>query len=199
MKSKLKWVIAVVVLVLIAGVYSIVDKTTNIYNSDIDNSEYQAIELIQGDSISQSFVTKEKTLNGVELKMSAVGETENINIHYEIQDETGNVLVQKTSSLEKLKNGKFYEVKFDELRECRGRKYTFLMQIDTCSEENKVTVYDTAGRKEESKFTKNDGEIDGTLVLRTIAHRFDLETFIVTLVFLLYVVMFLRWLGKLFK
>lgn len=199
MKNKVKWITAVVLLVVIAGIYSIVDKTANIYNSDVDNSEYQAVELAQGDSISQPFVTKEKALDGMELKLSAVGETEKIHICYEIQDETGRVLVQKKSSLEDLKNGKFYEVEFEKLEGCQGKKCVFRMKVDTCGEDQGVIVYATKGSENGNALVKNGDEMDCTLVLRTIAHRFDIETFVITMVFLLYVVLFLKWLGKLFK
>ena len=48
-------------------------------------------------------------------------------------------------------------------------------------------------------FTIAGVKTDGTMILRTIDHGFDLETFIVTLGFVIYVVVFLRVLYKLFS
>lgn len=37
------------------------------------------------------------------------------------------------------------------------------------------------------------------MVLRTVTHRFDIETFIVTAIFIIYVLGFVGWLSKVFK
>ena len=42
-------------------------------------------------------------------------------------------------------------------------------------------------------------EIDGTVVMKTVTKRFDLETFFVVLVFAVYIMFFIRLLYKLFK
>ena len=41
--------------------------------------------------------------------------------------------------------------------------------------------------------------IEGVGVIRSLTHRFDLETFIVTLCFAAYIILFMRWLYKLFE
>lgn len=76
MKSKIKWLIALIILVLLAGLYSVVDKKTPIYDTEIDNSEYFSVDLREGDRISQSFLAPEDTLDGVMIKMAAVGNLE---------------------------------------------------------------------------------------------------------------------------
>lgn len=199
MKNKLKWIAVILVIVVFAGAYSIIDKTVNIYNSNVDSSEYQAVVLQKGASISQTFVTEEKTLDGMEIKMTATGEPSDIGFHYELRDENGKVVVQKDDTLAELKNGKFYDVKFERLNGCRGKKYEFLMRLDSCGEGESTTVYVTQKGSDETTLLSNNNEVDGALVLRTISRRFDIETFVVTLVFLLYVILFMRWLGKLFK
>ena len=52
MKSKIKWLIALLILVLLAGLYSVVDKKTPIYDTEVDNSDYISVDLREGDGIS---------------------------------------------------------------------------------------------------------------------------------------------------
>ena len=40
---------------------------------------------------------------------------------------------------------------------------------------------------------------EGTLILKTVTKRFDIETFVILLIFVLYIIVFLKFLYKLFK
>jgi hypothetical protein len=66
-------------------------------------------------------------------------------------------------------------------------------------DEGAVIVYDVPGAQDDSEFSVRGEKIDGTLALRTITHRFDVETFVVTAIFAVYVILFIRWLAKVFK
>ena len=50
-----------------------------------------------------------------------------------------------------------------------------------------------------TKFVVNGNDIEGTMIIKTITNRFDLETFFVVTIFVLYIVVFLKLLYKLFK
>ena len=45
----------------------------------------------------------------------------------------------------------------------------------------------------------NNEAVVGTLVMKTVTNRFDIETFCVLLIFIVYIVVFLKFLYKLFK
>lgn len=45
----------------------------------------------------------------------------------------------------------------------------------------------------------SDNHTEGTLILKTITNRFDFETFAVLLIFVLYIVVFMKFLYRLFK
>ena len=59
--------------------------------------------------------------------------------------------------------------------------------------------YYTPGITEQAQLTYDGQTIEGTGVMRTLTHRFDLETYIVTLCFVIYIILFMRWLYKLFE
>lgn len=60
-------------------------------------------------------------------------------------------------------------------------------------------MYAVPGASKDSLLVVKGEKADGVMVLRTVTHRFDVETFIVTALFILYVIFFIRWLSKVFK
>ena len=62
-----------------------------------------------------------------------------------------------------------------------------------------MIVYAVPGADKEAPLTVKGEKGEGVLVLRTVTHRFDIETFVVTAVFIIYVFLFIRWLGRVFK
>lgn len=199
MKSKIKWLIALIILVLLAGLYSVVDKKTPIYNTEIDNSEYFSVDLREGDRISQTFLATEDKLDGVMIKMAAAGNLDNIILEYNLFESGRESVLEGETSLGKLKSGRFFQIDFDQLTGCKNQRYEFQISVKECDENSSITLYYTGGKQENTEYMVGDTAVDGTLVLRTFTHRFDLETFVVTVCFLIYVILFMRWLSKLFK
>lgn len=199
MKSKIKWLIALIILVLIAGLYSVVDKKTPIYDTEIDNSEYFSVDLREGDRISQTFIAPEDTLDGVMIKMAAAGNLEGIILEYNLLESGGETVLEGETSLGKLTSGRFFQIDFDQLTGCENKTYELQILVKECDENSSITLYYTGGKQQNTECMIGDTTVDGTLVLRTFTHRFDLETFVVTVCFLIYVILFMRWLSKLFK
>lgn len=199
MKKRIKLVLITMLLIVLSGVYSVIDKNNSIYDTTIDNSEFIPWELTEGSELRQSFVVGEKTLDGVSMKMTASGNVQDTMIKFQLNDEAGKNLVEKEISLAELENGKFFEIEFEQLVDCLGKQYTICLEVVESNSEYQAVVYSTPDVWENTEFIFNDEKVDDTMVLRTITNRFDLETFVVTLCFVLYVVLFMRWLTKLFK
>lgn len=199
MKSKIKWMIVLIILVLLAGMYSVVDKKVSVYDTEIDSSDYLSIGLQEGNEIKQTFLSKEEVLDGIMVKMAAVGNIDNIILEYELSENGEEIVAQGETSLSELKSGRFFRFDFDKLSECKNKLYEFRIKVKECEDNSSITLYYTDGREQNTECTVDDIEVDGTFVLRTVTHRFDVETFVVTLCFLIYVVLFMKWLSKLFK
>lgn len=199
MKSKIKWLIALLILVLLAGLYSVVDKKTPIYDTEVDNSDYISVDLREGDGISQTFLAREDTLDGIMIKMAAAGNLDDIILEYNLLESGGEIVLEGETSLGELKSGHFFQIDFDQITDCENRAYEFRISVKECNENSSITLYYTGGKQQNTECMVDDTAVDGTLVLRTFTHRFDMETFVVTICFLVYVVLFMRWLSKLFK
>ena len=199
MKKKLGWIIFAVILIAFTCVYAIVDKNNAIYDRTVDTSKYVALGLEQGETVSQSFTSKEDKLNGINIKMSVSGQANEKKISYVLKDDAGKTVASGDASLEKIKAGKFFSLKFDELTGCKGKRYTFELTVEQCEKDTQVIVYAVPGASKDSLLVVKGEKADGVMVLRAITHRFDIETFVVTAIFILYVILFIRWLSKVFK
>ena len=89
-------------------------------------------------------------------------------------------------------------MKFDRVNDCKDKAYTLNFQVTKC-DVGYVQIFYTPGTDKGEALVYAGTPIDGIGVMRTLTHRFDLETYIVTLCFAAYIVLFMRWLYKLFK
>ncbi len=201
MKKKLKITLACVVIVILSVLYSFIDKATSVYDTDWDTSEYNSIQMYAGDSISQSFICDEEHLDGVSVKITAIGDQANVFTEYQlIEKKTGNVVAEGTTSLEELESGKFFKIMFfEQVEHCEDQEFEFMMSVLEKSGENGMTIYTTSSNNKNSFLELNGAETEDALVCRTLTHRFDFETFFVTICFVLYIVFFMKWMYKLFK
>lgn len=199
MKSKMKWLIVLIILVLLAGAYSVVDKKVSVYDAEIDSSDYLSVDLQEGNEITQSFFSQEEVLDGIMVKMAAVGNIDGTILEYVLSENGEEIVAQGETSLRELKSGRFFRFYFDELSGCKNKLYEFQIKVKECDDNSSITLYYTNGRQQDTECVVEDEVLDGTVVLRTVTHRFDIETFVVTFCFLIYVVLFMKWLSKLFK
>ncbi|BDZ77055.1 hypothetical protein [Claveliimonas bilis] len=184
MKKKMMIFLASIFFVALAMIYAVIDRTTDIYDSNIDSSDYNAVGLTKSGVVEQEFESAEEYLDGMAVKLDASGNTNKIVLDYALLDkDTRKEITQGEISLEDVQSGKFFHLKFDRINGCMGESYIFKIQVKECDESSVVSVY-----------YAND-----VLVARTLRHGFDLETFIITICFVLYIVLFMKWLSKLFN
>jgi len=175
MKSKIKVIVIGLIILCLAGVYAIIDKAVSIYDTSCDTSAFQSITLEQGKKLEQSFVCKENHMDGISLKVA-----------------------QGKTDLKKVRNGKFFKIKFDRIDTTKDKKYMLEMSVQECPT-GSIRVFYTPGSNENATLIYAGQTIEGVGVIRSLTHRFDLETFIVTLCFAAYIILFMRWLYKLFE
>ena len=199
MKKKLGWVIFAIILVTFTSFYAVIDKNNAIYDRKVDTTKYVAVGLEKGEKLEQTFISKEEKLDGVNVKMSVTGEAKNKSVSYVLKDESDKVVASGETSLEKIKAGKFFKFSFETVEDCKGQKYAFELTVDQCEEGSQVLVYAVPEEAKDAAFIVKGEKAGGVMVLRTVTHRFDIETFIVTAIFIIYVLGFVGWLSKVFK
>lgn len=201
MKSKIKIFIIGVIIICLAGIYAVIDKSVSVYDTECDTSAFQSVTLEQGKNIEQTFLCMEEFMDGISLKIAADGMEDKGQaiLDYEMLDaSTGESLTHGEIALKRLSSGKFFKIKFDRITDSKEKEYTFRLAVKECPT-GSVRVFYTPGKNVDASFVYDGQTVDGVEVMRTLTHRFDLETFVVTLCFVAYVILFMRWLCKLFE
>lgn len=200
MKKKIKMAVLFVVITVLVFLYAHIDKNRYLYDADTPSEDYISTGvLLEGELITQTFVCEEEILDGINLKSTIVGSAENVALEYAVQDNETNEIIGGTIHGTEIKNNKFNKYKFQRISGTKGREYTIILKTTGTDENNGISFYvDPAENRQDTLFIK-DQKSQGTLVARTLSHRFDLETFIVLLGFVAFVTGFIEVLYKLFK
>ena len=106
-----------------------------------------------------------------------------------------NILEQATT----IKASKFYNYSFDTVNGCKGRTYKIIFENVGSTEMAGVGFFYQPVTEKNTELIISDNHTEGTLILKTITNRFDFETFAVLLIFVLYIVVFMKFLYRLFK
>lgn len=201
MKSKIKFLILALVIVGLSVAYSFVDKTVSIYDTKVDTSDFQSISMEIGKELSQTFICTENNLDGISLKISAdnVSDNTQVLIGYSLIDNDSKEIVSEGRvTLEELQSGSFFKIRFDRISECAEKEYVLTMSLLECPSGN-IRLFYTPGNAGSMELDYDGEHIGGVEVMRTLTHRFDVETFVVTICFAVYIILFMRWLYKLFE
>lgn len=200
MKKWMKYIIFSIIAILFCYSYAHVDKTHNIYDAETDSSAYSAVNLEKKSLVSQSFECSEENIDGVAAKIVVNSVTEDGKLTYLLKNNEGQEVIKGEVPICDIKSGRINKIKFDEgLDDCKGKTYTIIFGSLGLEEGESIGVYYDSLGKQMGELKNNEEKIEGTMILRTITHRFDMETFIVTLGFLFYFVGFFHILYKLFS
>lgn len=194
--KKIKNVIFIILVVAAAFLYAHIGKNNLIYDRAVDNSEY----LPTGSAavIEQSFVCKEDTLDGFKAKCQIIGDVEDGSVEYSLVDEENNkVLVNGTVPAKEVKNSKFYYFQFNTLQNTRDHSYKIVFKNE--NESAGIGFFYQDRTESETSLRINGKETKGTLIIKATTEKFDAETFVVLLVYIIYIALFIKFLYKLFK
>lgn len=199
--KKVKTIIGMIIVLTAAFFYAHIAKANAIYDRDVDSSEYIGTGVF-AEKLEQEFVCREDTLDGISAKCQLQGDAAGTAVKLTLIDNaSGNIAAESELKAEEIKNSKFNCFSFDTVDNCRGNSYTVrLKSVDENLEENRGIgfVYQPATMKD-TKLEIGTHETEGTLIIKTITDRFDIETFCVLLIFVVYIVIFIKFLYKLFK
>lgn len=200
MKKKIPIIIGGLLAIALTFAYAHISKTHCIYDTEIDTSDYLSTAAMLNEEISQTFVSEEDTLDGMSVKVRLTGETSGIETVYKLVNmESGEVVAEGTAEGDVFEDSKFYEFKFNTIENCKGKEYQFIIQNQGETSGNSINFCYETNIEKNTKMEIDSNEQTGTLILKTVTDRFDIETFCVLLIFIIYIVFFLKFIYKLFK
>lgn len=193
-------VVGLSILIIIAVfLYSHIDKMNSIYNQDIDTSLYMQLNGNEG-KITQRFVSVEEKLDGISVKCQTMGSLQDVEVEYTLIDLSNDIIVAEgVEKGDKIENSKFHWFEFPTVEGCLGKEYEFILNCKNTTDANTVTFSYEGNIEKKTELKMEDTVVNGTLIFRTITKRFDFETFCILLVFIVYIILFLKFLYHLFK
>ena len=191
--KKIKKMAAVIILILIAFIYGHIHKTHAIYDRTVENDQYIMLDGSQS-QITQEFICEEDSLDGIQVKCQNLQEDPEAEIRVYLQDcETGGIVAKSVKKAGEIKTGKFNEFSFDTVSRCRGKAYKVVFEKDF------LALYAEKTSEEGTNLKINSEESEGTLILKTVTYRFDIETFCVFMLLVSYICVFFQFLNWLFS
>lgn len=192
--------ILIVIVLALSFLYAHVDKKTYFYDKAIETNDYVSTGILVEQEITQTFVSKEDCLDGIEAKCTINGSVENVTIYYSLTDlETNQVVAEGSVAGADVKNSKFTKFEFDQMTGCKEKEYSVCFWETGTDEGNGISFYLIPETQTDMELSVKGNATQGGLVARTLTERFDIETFVVILIFVAYITLFMKLLYKLFK
>lgn len=202
--KNVKKIIWIIITLVVAFVYAHVDKNYYIYDRYQDSSEYIATGILkEGEKLSQEFRSQAEYIDGMNLKMSVYGDVSKVTVNYKLIDaESEKILIEGNLKAEDIENNKFSRVKFSHRVEKTKNKLYLLELKEEGSDDTNGVGFSVGGYRKaasETALEVKGNNTEGSLIFRIFKHGFDIETFVMFLAFVLYIVVFMKALYKLFK
>lgn len=196
--KKMKSLIIIILILAATFLYAHIGKNNLVYDKNVDNSQYISTGAVS--KIEQTFVCREKTLDGFRAKCQVIGDVKGMKVKYSLIDmKDGKEIAQGTADAEKIKNGRFYYFRFDKVENCEGNTYKVIFENEGSDESRGIGFSIQPDTEEGTDLIIKGVDTTGTMIVKAVTQRFDLETFVVMLVFILYIAAFIKFLYKLFK
>lgn len=184
--------------------YARIDKNSYIYDRAADSASFTGTGiLLKGEEIRQTFKADEKYIDGVNIKTTVTDGADDVSLRYVILSESGKELSYGKVSAGELKNNRFNVLRLPRIENAKGKKFILALREEKSEGAVGVSFYTASGADDKERgaetLTVRGEKADGVLVMRTVCHRFDAETFIVFLGMLTFIAAFIRLLYRLFR
>lgn len=200
MKKKISVGLLVCVAIVLSYFYANVDMNSYIYDRNTETGNYITTGVLcEGETLIQSFVAEESTIDGINVKLSLLGNVNEVVLRYTIVDAQGQELAKAMVSGQELENNKFNLLKIPQIKDTKDDTFTLVFTEENADEQNGISFYLDSVSHEGHELMINGNNAKGTLVARIVCHRFDVETFAVLLGMLMCISVFMRMLYQLFK
>lgn len=197
MKKKAGLIVSSIVVLIAIIFYSFIDKKIAVYDEKIPTEEYILCDTITNENtFEQKFISNVESIKAINIKCVVGNESSDEKLEYALFDENENRIASNQISVSQIKSGKFNNLNFKEINGCKGKEYTFRLKCKGIGEG--ISIYKIADTEDKTQLKENNKVVTGTIVMRTVSHVFDWETFVVVICFVVYIVFFVRMLYKFF-
>lgn len=206
-----KKLILIILVVALAVIYSYGIWPRPVYDSSVGSNSYETTGPVTGDMvIEQQFQCEDNGFSGVTVKLTKQDNASIGEYQWDVEDaETGNVIGSGVINEASTENKDFessnmqkqgvIELKFPRVENSKERNYILTIKAQNIKDDEAMAVYITEKGETASQLVVNDQTVEKACVVRTEYQRFNVETFIVFLVIVAYLIVFIRFMYKLFR
>lgn len=200
MNRKVKYGIGIIAIMIFCFIYSNVDKMSDMYENKLDNSQYITVQVDEEHAVEQRFHAAEEKVSGIALKIMLQNVPTKGELVYSLKDAQGKELTQGSLDVNEIKSGRVCKIRFEkEVQVEKGKELSLNLTTSKVEEGKAICLYYEPVKKGGTDLVISDESVEGSLILRTFTHRFDVETFVVVLGFVIYIGLFMKVLYKLFS
>lgn len=197
--------------VILAALYSYGIWPRAIYNTDIGANSYENTgALTAGKVLTQKFVCTDSGMCGLKVKLTKQESQTIGNYEWKLEDtESGKEIASGIIDEASTENSEFVsssaqkrgnvELKFDRQENSKGQEYLLTIESSDVEEGQTMAVYMTEKGKNDTEMTLSGDEIDKASVIKVEYKRFNTENFIVFIGIIIYLVIFVKFMYKLFR
>lgn len=210
----MKWIkrmLLVIIVFVLASLYSYGIWPRAIYDTDIGSGSYEQTELLVDNSVAeQRFQCTDNGLCGIRIKLCKMGNQTTGEYSWKvIEQKNGEIVGQgkikevidqtKTFENSSPQKREFIQLNFPKQKNSNGQEYVLRIEGKDVSQEECLTLYITEKGGTGSSLVVNGTKVDKACVIRLQYERFNIETFIVFLAIVCYLVLFVKFMYKLFR
>lgn len=202
MRKKLGLLVFAVITVVFAYLYSNFDKAVPVYSKNVTMEKLENVgEISQQTVVEQSFLVPYKSLKGLKFKVDTMSHKEvEATLNYEVTSENDReVLASGTVNASEVGHYKYLDINFDKEIVNRKGQVLKVTVTDNNTKEGKGISIASSSILDEGYPVRVNNSQGGILIMKTVSHVFDIETFVITLVILLYISCFMRLLYRFFR
>lgn len=201
MKKKLPIIIGLIIVLAFSIWYGYTDRTHKIYDNNVNTAEYSGMGILtEGSSISQSFVCEEDVIDGFYIKCDPSGDYASTVINLQVIDaETGEVISTGSESGSTILERQLHKFTVEEISGYKNKTLTLVVTATGMPEGSGVIFYYQPSDISIGNFTVNGNVTAGVFVMKTFTECFDVETFIIVFLSIMFIWIFMWFLYRLFK
>jgi hypothetical protein len=130
--------------------------------------------------------------------MTQIGDVSDVLLVYTITEVDTGMSVSAEIFGSQIANNKFNQLPFETLQNTKGKEYVITLQ-EKNAEVNQGIGFYLSPEKMDGELMVRGNRTEGSLIVRTLMNRFDIETFLVFLGLIAYICGFIKVLYKLFQ
>ena len=200
MKKKIISSLGICAVIIFSYFFAYIDYNSYLYRRNADASSFYGTSVLKHNEIlTQTFVAEKDTIDGFNIKVHMSGDVTNVELQCSVLDEKQQDLSFVSFKASELEANKFNKIEIPTITDTKGKEFTMVIQASYSDEQNGVVFYVDPISQENQTLCINDNEVEGTLVARVVSHGFDVETFVMLVGIIIFVIVFMKILYKFFK